>query len=91
MKNLRLLARFPGVVSQTVYRSLTLVPVIMILGGKLRMGGGVQVVAPLLVFLTGPVAPLYHGAHSYLIAPAVKGWEPALLGYHRYQLVRLEN
>ena len=43
------------------------------------------------LLLNGPVAPLYHGAHSYLIAPAVKGWEPALLGYHRYQLVRLEN
>lgn len=56
MKNLRLLVRFPGVVSQTVYRSLTLVPVVMILGGKLRVGGGVQVVAPLLVFLTGQLA-----------------------------------
>lgn len=56
MKNLRLLARFPGVVSQTVYRSLTLVPVIMILGGKLHVGGGEEVVAPLLVFLTGQLA-----------------------------------
>lgn len=37
----------------------------------------------------GPVAPLYHGAHSYLIRPSVKGWTPALLGYHRYALVRL--
>jgi ABC-2 type transport system permease protein len=53
MKNLRLLARFPGVVSQTVYRSLTLVPVIMILAGKLRIGGGEPAVVPLLVFLTG--------------------------------------
>lgn len=56
LKNLRLLARFPGVVSQTVYRSLTLVPVVMILGGKGRMGGGVPVVAPLLVFLAGQLA-----------------------------------
>jgi ABC-2 type transport system permease protein len=56
MKNLRLLARFPGVVSQTVYRSLTLVPVLMILGGKLRVGGGVEAVVPLLVFLTGQLA-----------------------------------
>ena len=55
MKNLRLLARFPGVVSQTVYRSLTLVPVLMILGGKLR-AGGVEAVVPLLVFLTGQLA-----------------------------------
>jgi ABC-2 type transport system permease protein len=54
MKNLRLLMRFPGVVSQTVYRSLTLVPVIMILvGAKFHMGGSVYVVVPLLVFLAG--------------------------------------
>jgi ABC-2 type transport system permease protein len=53
MKHLRLLSRFPGVASQTVYRSLTLVPVVMILGGRLRMGGGVAVVVPLLVFLAG--------------------------------------
>jgi oligopeptide transport system substrate-binding protein len=37
----------------------------------------------------GPVVPLYYGAHTYLIAPAVKGWVPALLGYHRYARVRL--
>jgi oligopeptide transport system substrate-binding protein len=36
-----------------------------------------------------PVAPLYFGARSYLIEPSVKGWAPALLGYHRYQLIRL--
>ena len=39
----------------------------------------------------GPVAPLYFGAHSYLIQPSVKGWAPALLGYHRYALVGLGN
>jgi len=39
----------------------------------------------------GPVAPLYFGAHSYLIRPSVKGWTPALLGYHRYATVRLGN
>ncbi|HEY1858244.1 hypothetical protein [Acidocella sp.] len=53
MKNLRLLTRFPGVVSQTVYRSLTLVPVAMILAGRLRTSGGVEVAVPLLVFLSG--------------------------------------
>ncbi|MDE8346453.1 MAG: hypothetical protein POH28_09810, partial [Acidocella sp.] len=56
-KNLRLLARFPGVVSQTVYRSLVLVPVAMILAGKLHFSdsalAGIKVVAPLLVFLAG--------------------------------------
>lgn len=55
-KNLRLLARFPGVVSQTVYRSLTLVPVAMILLGRVHFGGGVAVTVPLLVFLTGQLA-----------------------------------
>jgi oligopeptide transport system substrate-binding protein len=39
----------------------------------------------------GPVAPLYFGAHSYLIQPYVKGWTPALLGFHRYAYVRLEQ
>jgi oligopeptide transport system substrate-binding protein len=37
----------------------------------------------------GPVAPLYFGVHAYLIQPAVKGWAPAILGYHRYALVHL--
>jgi oligopeptide transport system substrate-binding protein len=39
----------------------------------------------------GPIAPLYFGAHTYLIHSSVKGWPPALLGYHRYSLVRLEK
>lgn len=39
----------------------------------------------------GPISPLYHGAHSYLIRPEVRGWVPALLGYHRYARVRLAN
>jgi oligopeptide transport system substrate-binding protein len=42
-----------------------------------------------LLLEKGPVAPLYFGAHSYLISTAVRGWAPALLGYHRYALVRL--
>jgi oligopeptide transport system substrate-binding protein len=36
-----------------------------------------------------PVTPLYFGAQTYLIDPAVHGWEPALLGFRRYGLVRL--
>jgi oligopeptide transport system substrate-binding protein len=39
----------------------------------------------------GPVAPLYFGARSYLILPCVRGWAPALLGFHRYARVRLEE
>jgi ABC-2 type transport system permease protein len=53
IKDLRLLMRFPGLASQTVYRSLTLVPVLLILAGKVQVGSGPQVVAPLLVFLAG--------------------------------------
>ena len=37
-----------------------------------------------------PIAPIYHGTQAYLIRPEVKGWPPALLGFHRYQFVRLE-
>ena len=37
-----------------------------------------------------PIAPLFYGARTYLIAPYVKGWVPSLLGIHRYQFVRLE-
>jgi oligopeptide transport system substrate-binding protein len=47
--------------------------------------------AEALLLDRGPVAPLYFGARSYLIRRAVKGWTPALLGYHRYALVRLEE
>lgn len=45
--------------------------------------------AEALLLEQGPVAPLYFGAHSYLILPSVRGWTPALLGYHRYAYVRL--
>lgn len=37
-----------------------------------------------------PVAPLYQGTRAYLASPAVRGWEPAPLGFHRYQHVWLE-
>jgi len=37
-----------------------------------------------------PAAPLYHGTRIYLADPAVHGWEPAPLGFHRYQHVALE-
>jgi ABC-2 type transport system permease protein len=56
VQNLRVLTRFPGLVTQTTYRSLTLVPVVMILGGRVQIGAGPQVVAPLLTFLAGQLA-----------------------------------
>jgi oligopeptide transport system substrate-binding protein len=37
-----------------------------------------------------PITPIFHGTRIYLIDPAVRGWEPALLGNHRYQYLRLE-
>jgi ABC-2 type transport system permease protein len=60
-KNLRMLKRFPGLVTQTAYRSLTLVPVVMILGGHVKIGSGPEVVVPLLVFLAGQLA-LFFGS-----------------------------
>lgn len=36
-----------------------------------------------------PVAPVFFGVRSYLISPAVKGWEPALLGFRQYKKVYL--
>ncbi len=53
-KDLRLLARFPGLLTQIIYRSLTLVPVVAILLGKVALG--VVVTVPLLVFLAGQLA-----------------------------------
>lgn len=37
-----------------------------------------------------PIAPIYHGTSTYLIHPAVRGWTPALLGFHRFQNVWLD-
>jgi len=61
-KNLRLLTRFPGLVTQTVYRSLTLVPVAIILSGRVTMGVGVQVTVPLIVFLAGQLSLFFASA-----------------------------
>ena len=36
-----------------------------------------------------PATPIYFGARTYLIHSDVQGWEPALLGIHRYQTIRL--
>ncbi len=52
-KDLRQLARYPGMVTQVVYRSLTLVPVLLILTGRFNIADGLVVTVPLLVFLAG--------------------------------------
>lgn len=45
--------------------------------------------AEALLLADAPIAPIYHGTQAYLIRPEVQGWPPALLGFHRYQFVRL--
>ena len=45
----------------------------------------------MLLLSEAPIAPLVFGARTYTIHPAVKNWEPAPLGIHRYQLIRLEK
>ncbi|HEX2853916.1 MAG TPA: peptide ABC transporter substrate-binding protein [Opitutaceae bacterium] len=44
-----------------------------------------------LLLTEAPIAPLVFGGKSYLAHPAVKGWEPAPVGFHRYQYVSLKN
>lgn len=56
IKNLLLLLRFPGLLTQTVYRSLTLIPAAIILTGHLSLNTNPAIVVPLLVFLTGQLA-----------------------------------
>lgn len=46
--------------------------------------------AEALLLETAPVAPLVHRARTYLIDPAVKNWDPAPLGFHRFQIVDLK-
>ena len=38
-----------------------------------------------------PVAPVYFGVRAYLIHPAVRGWEPSLLGLHQYKKIYLQG
>lgn len=38
-----------------------------------------------------PIAPLFHGAQTYLLHDAVDGWPPSLLGTRRYQAVVLRT
>jgi oligopeptide transport system substrate-binding protein len=47
--------------------------------------------AETLLLEDAPVSPLYFGAQTYLIHPAVKGWEPAPLIFRRYQILELKQ
>lgn len=42
------------------------------------------------LLVAAPIAPVFFGVRSYLIHPAVRGWEPALLGFHQYKKVYLQ-
>ena len=44
-----------------------------------------------LLLNEAPVTPLFYCAQTYLIHPAVKGWEPAPLVFRRFQIVALEE
>jgi oligopeptide transport system substrate-binding protein len=46
--------------------------------------------AEALLLEQAPIAPVFLGTRAYLIHPAVKGWEPSLLGLHQYKKVHLE-
>lgn len=46
--------------------------------------------AETLLLQESPITSLYFGAQNYLIHPSVKNWDPALLGFHRYQRVELQ-
>lgn len=46
--------------------------------------------AETLLLDEAPVAPVFFGAQTYLLSPAVKGWPPAPLVFRRFQLVELK-
>ncbi|MCC6414394.1 MAG: peptide ABC transporter substrate-binding protein [Opitutaceae bacterium] len=45
--------------------------------------------AETLLLNEAPIAPLYFGAQTHLLHPAVKGWTPAPLGFRRFQFISL--
>ncbi|HYC71735.1 MAG TPA: peptide ABC transporter substrate-binding protein [Opitutaceae bacterium] len=47
--------------------------------------------AEALLLAESPIAPLHYGAQTYLIDPAIRGWDPAPLVFRRYQKVFFAN
>lgn len=47
--------------------------------------------AEALLLEQAPIAPVFFGTRAYLTHPAVKGWEPSLLGLHQYKKVYLQS
>ena len=43
--------------------------------------------AEALLLEDAPIAPIFFGTRTYLLQPYVSGWDPSLLGMHRYQYV----
>jgi oligopeptide transport system substrate-binding protein len=46
--------------------------------------------AEALLLTESPISPLHYGAQTYLIDPAVQGWEPAPLVFRRFQKIHLQ-
>jgi oligopeptide transport system substrate-binding protein len=46
--------------------------------------------AEALLLEQAPIAPVFFGTRAYLIHPAVRGWEPSLLGLHQYKKAYLQ-
>ena len=47
--------------------------------------------AEALLLEQSPIIPLVFGARNYLIDPAVRGWEPAPLGFYQYKKIYLQS
>jgi oligopeptide transport system substrate-binding protein len=37
-----------------------------------------------------PISPLFFGTRVFLLHPSVKNWKPSLLGFQRYQDLRID-
>jgi len=46
--------------------------------------------AEALLLEAAPMTPVFFGTKIHLVHPAVRSWEPALLGFHRYKHLYLE-
>ena len=47
--------------------------------------------AEVILLEQAPIIPLVFGARTYLIHPAVKGWDSALIGLYQYKKVYLQS
>ena len=47
--------------------------------------------AEALLLESAPITPVFFGSQAYLLHPSVRGWEPALLGFHQYKKIYLKQ